>query len=121
MWTPQLLSNGQVNEQSYALGWRFYRDALHPGDSTRVLPFAHHGGVSKGAMSWLVVYPAYHLSIAVNINTRADTFAEFAEVEDEIAALFLERMEELGLGPRPPSEVGRPSESLTGSDPGTRG
>lgn len=121
MWTPQLLSNGQVNEQSYALGWRFYRDALHPGDSTRVLPFAHHGGVSKGAMSWLVVYPAYHLSIAVNINTRADTFAEFAEVEDEIAALFLERMEELGPGPWPPSEVGRPSESLTGSDPGTRG
>ena len=44
-------------------------------------------------MSWLVVYPDYRLSIAVNINTRATTFAEFAEVEDEIAALFLDQIE----------------------------
>jgi CubicO group peptidase (beta-lactamase class C family) len=95
MWTPQVLSNGEVNEQSYALGWRFYPDAVHPGDSTKVLPYAHHGGVSKGAMSWLVVYPDYHLSIAVNINTRARTFGEFAEVEDRIAVLFLDRIEQL--------------------------
>ena len=115
MWTPQLLSNGQVNEQSYALGWRFYPDALHPGDSARVVPFAHHGGVSKGAMSWLVVYPAFHLSIAVNINTRAETFAEFAAVEDEIAALFLDRMEELGLGPSLSPDPGALSESPAGS------
>ena len=93
MWTPQLLTNGEVNDQSYAIGWRYYPDAVHPGDSTKILPYAHHGGVSKGAMSWLVVYPDYRLSIAVNINTRATTFAEFAEVEDEIAALFLDQIE----------------------------
>lgn len=95
MWTPQVLSNGEVNEQSYATGWRYYLDAVHPRDSTMILPYAHHGGVSKGAMSWLVVYPDYHLSIAVNINTRATTFGEFAEVEDRIAVLFLDRIEQL--------------------------
>lgn len=98
MWTPQVLSGGEVNEQRYALGWRYYPDATHPGDSTRILAYAHHGGVSKGAMSWLVVYPEPHLSIAVNINTRATSFGEFAAVEDEIAVLFLDRIEELQPG-----------------------
>ena len=92
MWTPQRLNDGSVNEQSYAIGWRFYPDATWPGDEARPLPYAHHGGVSKGAMSWLVVYPDYGLSIAVNINTRAETFGTFAAVEDEIAAVFLARI-----------------------------
>ena len=95
MWTPQALSNGEVNAQSYAVGWRFSADASWPGDESRVLSYAHHGGVSKGAMSWLVVYPDYNLAIAVNINTRAEEFATFAAVEDEIAALFLQRIEQL--------------------------
>lgn len=95
MWTPQRIADGEVNEQRYAIGWRYYPDAAHPTDSTRVLPYAHHGGVSKGAMSWLVVYPDYHLSIAVNINTRATTFGDFAEVERRIRVLFLDRMDEL--------------------------
>lgn len=95
MWTPQLLSNGAVNEQSYAIGWRYYPDATWPGDDRRPLPFAHHGGVSKGAMSWLVVYPDYHLSVAVNINTRAEDFSDFNAVEGKITALFLARIEEL--------------------------
>lgn len=93
MWTPQPLADGSVNEQSYAIGWRFYPEATWPGDEERRLPYAHHGGVSKGAMSWLVVYPDYELSIAVNINTRAETFGTFASVEDQIAVLFLERIE----------------------------
>lgn len=95
MWTPQTLRNGEVNEQSYALGWRYYPEATWPGDENRLLPFAHHGGISKGAMSWLVVYPDFHLSIAININTRAEEFSDFVAVEGEIRALFLERIEEL--------------------------
>jgi serine beta-lactamase-like protein LACTB len=96
MWTPQLLSDGEVNEQYYALGWRFSPHDTWPGDGSRLLPMAHHGGITKGAMSWLVVYPDFELSIAVNINTRAEEFGTFASVEDEIALLFLERIEELG-------------------------
>lgn len=95
MWTPQVLSSGEINEQSYALGWRYCPDATWPGDDDRALPFAHHDGVSKGAMSGLVVYPDYDLSIAVNINTVTEEFATFAAVEDEIAALFLQQIERL--------------------------
>ena len=95
MWTPQTLSNGDVNEQSYALGWRFNPDIAQSGDDDKVLAYAHHGGVSKGAMSWLVVYPDHGLSVAVNINTRAETFSLFAGVEKKITAAFLERIEQL--------------------------
>jgi CubicO group peptidase (beta-lactamase class C family) len=96
MWTPQVLSDGEVNEQYYALGWRFSPHDTWPGDGSRLLPMAHHGGITKGAMSWLVVYPDFELSIAVNINTRAEDFGAFVSVEDELALLFLERLEELG-------------------------
>lgn len=89
LWTPQSLASGEVNPQSYAIGWRYYPDAEHPAGDGRIAPYAHHGGVSKGAMSWLVVYPEYRLSVAVNINTRAETFATFAAVEDEITAAFM--------------------------------
>jgi CubicO group peptidase (beta-lactamase class C family) len=100
MWTPQVLTSGEVNEQRYAHGWRFYADGVHPWDPTRVLPYAHHGGVSKGAMSWLVVYPDYDLSVAVNINTRATTFSEFSEIEDRITALFVDRIDQIRAGKR---------------------
>ena len=95
MWTPQVLRNGKVNEQSYAIGWRYYPDAKWPGDDSRALPFAHHGGTTKGAMSWLVVYPDYRLSIAVNINTRTENYSDFNSVEGRIAALFLARLDQL--------------------------
>lgn len=86
MWTPQVLANGEVNEQRYALGWRFYADRESNG---RVLSYAHHGGVSKGAMSWLVVYPGFGLSIAVNINTHGTTFGDFARVEPVLREAFI--------------------------------
>ena len=68
-----------------------YPDATWPGDDSRILPFAHHGGTSKGAMRWLVVYPDYYLSIAVNINTRTEEYSDFNSVERKIALLFLRR------------------------------
>lgn len=95
MWTPQVLQNGEVNEQSYAIGWRYYPDAKWPGDDRRALPFAHHRGISKGAMSWLVVYPDYQMSIAININTRIENYSDFNSLEGKILVLFLERIEQL--------------------------
>ena len=58
MWTPQTLSNGDVNEQSYALGWRFNPDIAQSGDDDKVLSYAHHGGVSKGAMTLASTFAA---------------------------------------------------------------
>ncbi|MBT5708550.1 MAG: beta-lactamase family protein [Verrucomicrobia bacterium] len=95
MWTPQVLKNGDVNEQNYAIGWRYYPDAKWPGDDSRALPFAHHGGTTKGAMSWLVVYPDYQCSIAININTRTENYSDFNSVEGRIAGLFLARLDQL--------------------------
>lgn len=94
LWEPQRLNTGETNPQSYAIGWRFNPDAPHPAGDERTAAYAHHGGVSKGAMSWLVVYPEYGLSVAVNINTRADTFRTFASVEDEISAAFMAVLDE---------------------------
>lgn len=93
MWEPQTLADGTANAQSYAHGWRYNADVRHPADPERTTDIAHHGGVTKGAMSWLIVYPEYDMSVAVNINTRADTFQVFAAVEDEIAAAFLNALE----------------------------
>ena len=93
MWEPQTLADGTANAQSYAHGWRYNADVRHPADPERTTDISHHGGVTKGAMSWLIVYPAYDMSVAVNIKTRAETFQVFAAVEDKIAAAFLNALE----------------------------
>lgn len=88
-WTPQVLADGTVNEQGYALGWRV-------GESTRVYGeghptrVAHHGGVSKGAQSFLIVLPDEELVVAININTRADEFDDFGRAWAELARIFLD-------------------------------
>ena len=87
-WTPQVLASGELNEQSYAIGWRSTH-AFHE-DFGEDVWYVHHGGVSKGAMSWFVVFPKMELVIALNANTRAETFGEFAKPSREIAKLFYE-------------------------------
>jgi len=77
-WTPQALSSGDINPQSYALTWRW--NAVHQ--------YAHHGGVSKGAMAWLAVYPEQSLAIALSTNTTLPLFSEFSSVQDDLVRLF---------------------------------
>lgn len=86
LWTPQRLPDGQVNEQSYALGWRSKRapSKVLGGDVWKV----HHGGISTGAMSWLLVYPDLDIVLAFNINTEAETFGAFSAPDDAVAKLF---------------------------------
>jgi len=86
MWTPQRLADGTVNEQSYALGWRSRRE----GQDTfgREVWRVHHGGVSMGAMSALVVYPDFGVTVAMNTNTEAESYAAFAAPVDALAKLF---------------------------------
>jgi CubicO group peptidase (beta-lactamase class C family) len=85
MWQPQSLTDGKVNRQNYAIGWRVHQ--LSVGDKT--VDYMHHGGVSRGAQSWLVVIPEYKLSIAININAKTDKFMDFAKVWKEIAIAFI--------------------------------
>lgn len=83
-WTPQRLGNGEINPQSYGLNWRWDADQS----------YAHHGGVSKGAMAWLAVYPVrpgrpQSLAIAMTINTTLVPFSDFASLHLELLKLFI--------------------------------
>lgn len=84
LWTPQALTSGAINPQRYALGWREGELQLEQSTHTTY----HHGGVSRGAQSWLVVIPDYQMVIALNINRKTADFADFASVYKEIAQVF---------------------------------
>ncbi|WDI32239.1 serine hydrolase [Hyphococcus flavus] len=73
-WTPQKLNSGEVNEQDYAIGWRWREWEV---DGVGLARNANHGGVSRGAQSWLLVFPDYEMAIAFNINSKTDEFSEF--------------------------------------------
>jgi len=92
-WTPQKLNNGEVNEQNYALGWRATtRDVLlcdQDHKLTKPIRYIHHGGVSDGAQSWLVVYPELQLVLAMNTNTVKDNYCDFAGQAAAIIRPFL--------------------------------
>lgn len=77
-WTPQVLADGAVNEQNYALTWR-WSETAH---------MANHGGVSKGAMAWLAVYPEQKLVIALSTNTTLPEFSDFSEVQGQLVDIF---------------------------------
>ncbi|MEM9363728.1 MAG: serine hydrolase domain-containing protein [Bacteroidota bacterium] len=89
-WTPVKLSNGKVNEQEYALGWRswlqYENESLLDGKSTWMV---HHGGVSKGSMNFLVLFPEYGLVVNASINARTEHFGDFAKEVRNIANFFL--------------------------------
>lgn len=81
-WQPQQLRSGEVNEERYALGWR-----IHGGDDY-IAKNANHGGVSRGAQSWLMVIPEYQMSVAVMINATTDEFWDFAKVAVKLVDIF---------------------------------
>lgn len=86
VWTPQVLSDGTINEQSYALGWRSQKKFSDWfGDELWIV---HHGGISKGSMSWLVVYPEIDIVIALSINARAEEFSDFSRASARLAEIF---------------------------------
>jgi len=73
---PQALSNGEINEQKYALGWRSYYDYATEyllGEDNPVW-MVHHGGVSKGSMNLLCLFPNEGVVIDVAINGRPKEF-----------------------------------------------
>lgn len=83
-WQPQILADGKINEENYALGWRWadYKDEQGQ------LYNANHGGVSRGAQSWLMVIPDKNMVVAVMINSNVEKFWDFGEVSIPLARLF---------------------------------
>ncbi|WP_170287233.1 serine hydrolase domain-containing protein [Halioglobus maricola] len=91
IWQPQRLTNGEINEQKYALGWR--RGSYDIGGETTST--YHHGGVSRGGQSWLIVIPEFKAVIAVNANINTEEFWDFAKVYRQIASEFLANRKDL--------------------------
>lgn len=87
-WEPQRLADGTINPQSYAIGWRSNLNTALLGQDKPVWN-VHHGGVSKGAYSWLCVYPELKIVVALNANARLDDFATFMAIEQDITRAFL--------------------------------
>lgn len=85
---PQKLSSGKVNPQRYALGWRSYNEYRNESFDKNVW-MVHHGGVSKGSMNFIVMFPKYKLVIDASINTKADDFLTSWEEVMKLASFFL--------------------------------
>lgn len=86
-WTPQILPDGSETPNGYALGWRIWTSDI--GKNIGVITVANHGGVSRGAQSWLMVIPEYNMSVAVNINSNTHVFWDFGKVSMQIMKLFI--------------------------------
>ncbi|MEM9054457.1 MAG: serine hydrolase domain-containing protein [Pseudomonadota bacterium] len=101
-WEPQVLSNGEVNDQDYALGWRWRNWEI---DGVGLARNANHGGVSRGGQSWLLVYPDYDMAIAYNMNGRTEEFRPFAELHDRLFTPFAQTINDISAErPAPPLE-----------------
>ncbi|MEO0576879.1 MAG: serine hydrolase domain-containing protein [Pseudomonadota bacterium] len=84
-WTPQLMADGEVNAQHYALGFRWSKWQTPDGETYE---HANHGGVSRGAQSWLMILPAQRMAVAININRKTEEFGDFAVVYRDILEAF---------------------------------
>ena len=90
-WTAQKLNNNETNPQGYGIGWRVHD--LNLGEGFRIMKYMHHGGVSAGAQSFLMVIPEYKISISVNANFRTKEFWDFGKVSYELARIFIKEIE----------------------------
>lgn len=83
-WQPQKLTDGSINPQKYALGWRW----AEYDDGKGIISNANHGGVSRGSQSWLMVIPERNMVVAVMINANVEEFWDFGQVSMPLASLF---------------------------------
>lgn len=85
-WTPVTLSNGEINKQDYALG---FRRKSWPIDGVGNIVHLNHGGVSKGAQCWLMIVPEYDLALGISVNRRTNVFFDFADVYVDLLEVFI--------------------------------
>ncbi len=99
-WTPQQLADGSINEQDYALGWRWREWDI---EGIGVARNANHGGVSRGSQCWLLVYPDYVMSMAFCTNVKTEEFSTFGEIYEPLFRSFAETEQSIsGLGREEP-------------------
>jgi len=86
-WTPQTLPDGSETPNGYALGWRVLTKEFDK--EIGKITFANHGGVSRGAQSWLMVLSEHNIAVAVNINSNTKVFWDFGKVAMDVLKPFL--------------------------------
>ena len=82
--TPQTLTNGVVNEQNYAFGWRSHESEGVFNEDRKVI-ISHHGGVAMGGTAFLIMYPEHNMSIAITVNRQMEGIGELAKLVQAIA------------------------------------
>ncbi len=90
--TPQKLDNEKENTQGYALGWRNYKTRnILDNKEVRII---HHGGVSVGSQSLLVVFPEYRMVISLLLNkSRGSEKFQLFNYLNPIAEIFISDIE----------------------------
>lgn len=88
LYSPQLLNNGDVNEQFYALGWRSHESTKMFGGE-RPVHIVHHGGTAMGGTAFLVMFPDYDLSMAIMVNRTLNGSGELFDLLVPIAEDFI--------------------------------
>jgi len=91
LFTPQLLKNGEVNEQNYGMGWRI-DDVNFANDEDELVSFKviHHGGTSNGANAFLIIFPKEGVAVAMTTNALAMERSEFFSTAYRIAKRFID-------------------------------
>lgn len=84
-WQPQALTDGSIDEENYALGWRW----ANYEDEKGKVHNANHGGVARGSQSWLMVIPEKNMVVSVMINSNVEEFWDFGQVSMPLARLFM--------------------------------
>ncbi len=75
LWTPVPLADGTMNPEHYALGYRVGQDELGR--------FVHHGGMSIGGYSFLIIYPDLGIVMAFvsNFTPTESSFDRLGEAK----------------------------------------
>jgi len=75
LWTPVPLTNGTMNPEHYALGFRVGQDTAGT--------FVHHGGTTNGGYSFLLIYPESGIVVAFasNFTSTGPSFDRLQEAK----------------------------------------
>ena len=84
-WSPQRLADGEVNEQNYAIGWRWREWDI---EGVGIARNANHGGVSRGSQCWLLVFVDYTMSMAFCTNRKTEEFIDFGILYESLLRAF---------------------------------
>ena len=84
---PVILTNGKINKQNYAIGWR-NNTTKKILDKDQEIQILHHAGIAAGSTSIFILFPEYDLSISILMN-RSGTASKLFEYSYELTKLFI--------------------------------